>query len=131
MILSEKSATFRDHPLFDHEADLHVTLPKVVAEPAIAAVAPIAAPGIEDAKGLAVVVESDHDHGVAAAEIAILGDDSVAAPSHDGRPDAHAEDDRHPPGQLLLDHGEVGGVEPAPVLDAVAPGALLFGWRRL
>src|SRR5580693_6920223 len=115
MILSEKSATFRDHPLFDHEADLHVTLPEVVAEPAIAALAPIAAPGIEDAKGLAVVVISDHHHGVAAAEVAIVIDDPVAAPPGNGRADAHAEHHGDAAGELLLDHVEVGSIEAAPV----------------
>jgi len=68
---------------------------------------------------------------VTAAKIAVVGDDPVALPSRDGRADAHAEDDRDAAGELLLDHGEVGGIEPAPILDAETRRALLLGGRRL
>src|ERR1700686_149257 len=113
--------------LLDHEPGLYVALPEVVADPAIAALAPTAAPGILDAERIAVVVEPDRRHGVTAAEVAVVLDDGIAFPSRDGRADPHAEDHHDAAGELLLDHGEVGGVETAPCLDPVARGALLLG----
>src|SRR5258708_6241055 len=117
--------------LLDHKADLHVALPEVVAEPAITVLAPTAAPGILDAERIMVVVESDRHHGVTAPEVAVVLDDAIASPSGDGRADPHAEDHHDAAGELLLDHREVGGVETAPGLDAVARGALLLGSGRL
>src|SRR6266851_8006646 len=117
--------------LVDHESDLHVAFPEVVTEPAKPAFAPAATPGILDTECFAIIVESDGDHGVTGAEIAVVVDDGIAAQPRDGGAHPHGEDDWHAPGDLLLDQDEVAGVEAAPIVDTIARGALLLGGGRL
>src|SRR6266852_5099013 len=112
-------------------ADMDISFPEIVSEPAVPLVPPGWPPRVLNKKGSLGIIVADRGHGMAFARDVVLVEHGIAPQGPHLPGYIHSEHNRNPASQLFFHLDNGGRVKSRPPLDAKLPGAFKLRRRRL